>query len=260
MKWGLLLLLSGCTTVPPGHVGVWTRWGAVKDGVWPEGTYLIEPIGSDMIKFDGRTQRIEVATSASSRDLQEVTATIVLSYRIQAENARDIYQNIGDMRMLSLVVIEPALQEAVKTATARYTAEQLITDRPAVKEAMRVYLEGVLTESWVEVSEVSITNFSFAQAFQEAIESKQIAEQRALEAERDLVRIRTEAEQAAAVAEGEAQAALARARAEAEAQSLLSQEITRETLQLRAIEKWDGVLPRIVGDGESIDFLLSVEP
>ncbi len=67
-----------------------------------------------------------------------------------------------------------------------------------------------------------------------------------------LSRIQVEAEQVLARAEGQGQAEIVRAEAEAKAQELLRKTITSEMIDLRAIEKWDGTQPLIVGDGAAI--------
>lgn len=257
----LLLVLSclsavpACNTTEAGTVDVWTCMGAVCDVTSP-GLYGWNPFSHSVYTMDTRVQRVEVSTSASSSDMQEVTATIVLNFTIQADHAREIFEATGTVSDTVHRLIEPALQEAVKTATARYTAEQLISERPAVKDLMVSHLTTALEPHFINVTELSITNFAFGEAFQRAIEAKQVAEQDALRAERDLVRIRTEAEQVAAAAAGEAQAQVARAQAESEAQRLLSTEITDKTLRLRAIEKWNGVLPVTMAGDSDLTFLL----
>ena len=42
------------------------------------------------------------------------------------------------------------------------------------------------------------------------------------------------------------------AKAEAKAQELLRNTISEQIIQLRAVEKWDGVLPLFVGEGNGI--------
>ena len=45
---------------------------------------------------------------------------------------------------------------------------------------------------------------------------------------------------------------LARAEAEAKAQELLRRTITPDIVYLRAVEKWDGTQPTVVGEGGAI--------
>jgi prohibitin 2 len=203
----------------------------------------------DPVNVDARVQKKETKATASSRDLQVVTAVIALNYRLDPTKAAIIYQQIGDIDQVDHNVIDPVMQEAVKTATARYNAEELITKRPEVKQAITDYVTTVLNKSNVMVIDLNIVNFEFADQYQAAIEAKQVAEQKALAATNDLRRIEVEAKQGEAIATGVANSTLIQARAEAERQELLRNTITEELLQWQAIQKWDGHMPLVAGDG-----------
>ncbi|HCH65652.1 MAG TPA: membrane protease subunit, stomatin/prohibitin [Deltaproteobacteria bacterium] len=249
----LTALGVGCTphTVPAGHVGVQTYWGAVQDEVFQEGLYWQTP-GTGYVDMDARVQKESAKSTASSKDLQVVTVNIVLNYRLKAEKAVVIYQNIGTLGQVESTIIEPVLQEAVKTATARYNAEELITKRRDVKEAITAYVRERLDASDLSVTDLSIVNFEFDQKYQDAIEAKQVAEQKALTATNDLRRIEVEAKQREARAQGEASAMLIQARAEAERQELLRRTMTPELVQWQAIQKWDGRMPTVSGAGNTL--------
>lgn len=254
LSLALLATLSvGCTphTVPAGHVGVQTNWGAVQSEVFQEGLYWQTP-GTSYIDMDARVQKKQAHATASSKDLQVVTVNIALNYRLDAEKAVEVYQNIGILGQVESTIIEPVLQEAVKTATARYNAEELITKRRDVKHAITEYVRERLTASHLTVTDLSIVNFQFDQKYQDAIEAKQVAEQKALTATNDLRRIEVEAKQREARAEGEANAMLIEARAEAERQELLRRTMTPELVQWQAIQKWDGHMPVVSGGGNTL--------
>ncbi len=240
----------GCTphTVPAGHVGVKTNWGAVQTEVFQEGLYWQTP-GTGYIDMDARVQKKSADATASSKDLQVVTVIIALNFRLNAEKAVEIYQNIGTLEQVESTIIEPVLQEAVKTATARYNAEELITKRREVKDDITEYVRERLNASNLSVTDLSIVNFQFDQKYQDAIEAKQVAEQKALTATNDLRRIEVEAKQREARAEGEANAMMIEARAEAERQELLRRTMTPELVQWQAIQKWDGKMPVVSGGG-----------
>lgn len=249
---GLGALASGCSpaSVDAGQVGVKTVWGAVQPDVYQEGIYLTW-VGQDIISMDARMQKKEVSATASSKDLQVVSAVIALNYRIDTEKAPNLYQGIGNLEQVESNIIDPVLQEAVKTATAQYNAEELITERRQVKEAISTYVKQRLEQSFLIVTDLSIVNFSFDAKYQEAIEAKQVAEQSALTASNDLKRIEVEAKQAEAQALGRANAMLVEARSEAERQELLRRTMTPELVQWQAIQKWDGTMPLVLGDGSS---------
>ncbi len=153
-----------------------------------------------------------------------------------------VFQDIGiDCKSR---IIDPAVQEAVKAITARYSAEELITKRPQVRNDIKDMLKGRLIEFNIVLDQFSIVAFEFSPQFNAAIESKQTAEQNALKATRDLERIKVEAEQK-----------ITRAQAEAESQRVQAQTITTNILKLRAIEKWDGKMPTVIGGNGAVPFI-----
>ena len=156
-----------------------------------------------VVLMDVKVQKSLTNAAASSSDLQEVSSEVALNYHIVQDKANVVYQSIGIQ--FKERIIDPAVQEVVKAVTAKYTAEELITKRPAVSEAMRANLAERLMEHNIAVDAFSIVGFSFSKIFMEAIESKQTAEQLALKAKRDLDRIKIEAEQKITAARAEAE-------------------------------------------------------
>ncbi len=240
------LLSSTFVVVDSGYVGVKANFGAVQSDILPEGLHLINPVKTKVVHINVRVQKVEEEATASSKDLQNVTTKVALNFYLSKEKANIIYQELGVDYTQN--IIEPTIQEAIKSATAKFTAEELITKRPDVKKTVFDDIKVRLAQNNIIVTDFSIVDFNFSPEFNKAIEQKQIAEQRALTAKNDLSRIQTEAMQEQAKAEGEAQANLALARAEAEAQELLKISVNDEILRLRAIEKWDGTLPVAIGE------------
>jgi regulator of protease activity HflC (stomatin/prohibitin superfamily) len=250
--WLLLSGVAGCTQVDAGNVGVVTKWGEIQEVALQEGIHFRMPVQTQIINISTRVHRMEASATASSKDLQVVSTRIVLNYRLDAARMVEVFRNVGTRLTVEHTIIDPALQESLKQATAQYTAEELITKRQQVKETLSASITETLGKSDVLVTELSITDFQFAAEYQQAVESKQVAEQRALTAKNDLARIKVEAEQAEAKAQGTANAMLARAEAEAKAQELLRKTISAEIVYLRAVEKWDGKQPAVVGEGGAI--------
>jgi regulator of protease activity HflC (stomatin/prohibitin superfamily) len=250
---GLLIIgATGCTQVDAGNLGIVTKWGEIQDVALQEGIHFRTPVKTQIINISTRVQRMEASATASSKDLQVVSTRIVLNYRLDASNIVEAFRDIGTRMAIEHTIIDPALQESLKQATAQFTAEELITKRQEVKETLTESIRVTLGKSNVLVTELSITDFQFDAQYQQAVESKQVAEQRALTATNDLARIKVEAQQAEAKALGVAKAMLARAEAEAKAQELLRKTISAEIVYLRAVEKWDGKQPTIVGEGGAI--------
>ena len=213
---------------------VFSTFGGVAEGVRGEGLRFKVPFIQTIIPVDVRIHKAETDASASSKDLQTVQSRIALNYHIAPGEAWKIYQEVGTLYKERL--IDPSVQEAVKAVTAQFTAEELITRRAAVSSLIKEMLAGRLVPHNIVVDEFNIVDFNFSSVFNQAIEAKQTAEQDALRAERDLDRIKIEAEQT-----------ITTAKAEAESQRLQRETLTDELLQFRAIERWNGILPQVVG-------------
>ena len=237
------LFLKPWIQIGAGERGIVLNFGAVQENVLGEGLHLRIPIMQKIVPMDVQVQKSLTSAAASSSDLQEVSSEVAINYHIFPDKANIVYQSIGIH--FKERIIDPAVQEVVKAVTARYTAEELITKRPAVSDAMKSTLTERLMAHNIAVDAFSIVGFSFSKIFMEAIESKQTAEQLALKAKRDLERIKIEAEQK-----------ITAARAEAESLRLQRANISPELIELRkveanlkAIDKWNGILPQVTGGG-----------
>lgn len=231
----LILASASFQTVGAGQRGVvFSRFGGVQDRILGEGLRFKIPFIEFITSVDVRIQKAQTDSSASSKDLQVVSSTIAVNYHVDPDKVNTVYQEIG--LFFKERVIDPSVQESVKAVSAQFTAEELITRRQEVSELIEMDLTVRLAKFNILVDGFNIVDFSFSKSFNDAIEAKQEAEQRALKASRDLDRIKIEAEQM-----------IAKAKAEAESQRLQRETISPIILQLRAIEKWDGHFPQVVG-------------
>ena len=237
----IILIVTTFYTVPAGHRGVVMTMGKVNLESMNEGIHIKAPFIQTVKKFEIKTRKIEVSADASSADLQDVQTTIALNYHLKADSVPRLYQELGSDYQTR--VIDPSIQESVKAVQAKYTAEELVTKRAEVRTEIQRFIDEKLDKFYIEVDDFNIINFQFSEEFDKAIEEKVTAEQKMLKAERDLERIIIEKEQI-----------IATAQAEAESLRLQKQEITPDLIKLRqvevqrsAVEKWDGVLPKITG-------------
>ncbi len=238
---GLGALVSSITSIEPGFVGIVFDKQTKEISPIPlhPGWSLVKPFSVQVIELETRIQKEQVKASAASKDLQAASTDVALNYRIAPDNAPWIFENIGmDYKAR---VIDPAIQESVKAATATYTAEELIIKRESVRSSIETSLRERLSKYRVEVDTLSITNFDFSPEFQKAIEEKQTAAQFALKAENDLTRIKVEAAQKVATAEAEAKAIEIRGKALRDNPSLV---------QLELAQKWNGVMPTFYVAGQ----------
>lgn len=239
-----LSLLSPIVIISAGERGVMTTFGKPDEIVFEPGIHFRVPLAQTMHLMDVRIQKGEGDGDAASKDLQSVHTKIAINYHLDPKQVVNVYMNIGPSTEIAADrIIIPAAQEAVKAVTARFTAEELVSRRTEVRDAIGSLLREKMQRHGLLLDEFAIVNFAFSRSFAEAIEAKVKAEQEKLKAERDLQRIEVEAKQK-----------VASARAEADALALQRQQITSDLLALRRIEnereairKWDGKLPQMTG-------------
>jgi regulator of protease activity HflC (stomatin/prohibitin superfamily) len=177
-----------------------------------------------------------------------VHTKITTNFNVIPASAAKLYAEIGVNYETKL--FDGAIQETFKAITANYTAEELIKKREQVTgEITQLFKQKIaqLSDNAIRIDAVFIKNFQFGAAFNKAIEEKQVAEQTALKASRDLERIKIEADQARATAQGQADARIMSAKAEAESFRLKSLQISENMIRMATVEKWNGNLPQVTG-------------
>lgn len=241
---GSILAFGSWGTVPAGHRGVVLNMGAVSGEVKGEGFYWKTPLVETVHDIAVQTQKLEITGEGASKDLQTISAEVALNYSVDPGQAAALYQDVG-MNYQNVLIV-PAVQEAVKGVTARYDAVNLIALRNEVRQAMETQLKERLEPRGFRIEALNIVDFDFSKSFNEAIEAKVTAEQNALAAKNLLEQKKYEAQQAIETAKGKAEAMAIESKALSE---------NMQVLQLRALEKWNGVLPTFLGGGAPVPFV-----
>ena len=271
-----LMILPSVGMIQTGSQGVVLHFGAFTGKTLGEGIYFVKPLFETVEVMNTQVVKKEAEAHAGSKDLQEVRTDITVNYSLMPQEVGNIYRSLR--RDYEIRVVDPTIQEAVKAVTARFDAENLIVERPLVKEGIETYLKAKLEPYGIIVHGVAITNFAFSPEFAKAIERKVVATQNALESQRTLEKVRWDADQAREKARGEAEAMLKIAEAsakakllqgDAEAKILAMQKAnaTKELValrnveaQLRAIEKWDGAMPSVITGNGPVPILDVFQP
>jgi regulator of protease activity HflC (stomatin/prohibitin superfamily) len=234
MAFFLLLLSLALYSVPAGYVGIVTRWGAVQRIV-PPGLGIKIPVAEAVHRMSVQTQKDEIEASSASSNLQTVSAIIAVNYRLDGQHAAAVYQSIG--MGYQDKVVAPAIQNAFKSATAKYTAENLIKLREQVRIDAETELQKQLEPYHIIVENFNIINFDFSPEYNASIEAKQVMEQNVQTAKLELEKAKIEAEQRVVEAQGQA-----------DAQKALNDTgaLTPEYLQYLFLSRWNGILPEVI--------------
>lgn len=242
----VIFALSAFTKVGAGERGIYLNWGAVQEEVLGEGLHFKIPIYQQIKILDVKTVIYEVEAEAASNDVQIIDTIVALNYHLDPHNVGKLYQEIGVD--YEAKIIAPAIQESVKAGTAQFIAEEVIIKRSELRDAIKTELSRKLEGRHIIIDEFSIVDLDFSDEYNDAIEQKQVAAQNALKAENDLARVEFEAKQR-----------IAEAKAEAEAIRIQAEAITsqggREYVNLKAIEKWSGILPTQMIPGSTVPFI-----
>lgn len=255
----LLLGLSCVANVPTGHTGVLTTFGKVENRTLDAGMNFKAPWQS-VVKMDNRVQKQTVDMLCFSSDLQEVSLKYTVNYQISSKDAMTIYKTIGTDYYNNIIV--PNITESVKTAAAKYNAEALVSDRSALSKLIQEDLTARLENYNIIVVSTSIEDMDFTDAFTNAVEAKQVAEQNKLKAQTEAEQQIIEAEAAAQIrqvnAEAEANAKKVaadaaayeiqvKADAEAAANEKLSKSLSELLIKYMYYQTWNGELPDVTG-------------
>ena len=269
-----LIVLPNCfATVPVGSTGIMLTMGKVEDTALPEGMHFKIPFVQRIVSMDNRVKKLELSTEAFSKDIQTVSATLAVNYRLQTEKTFEIYKTTGTAYEDNLIV--PATHEVLKSVCAQYTAEELISKRAESSDKMRDELDAKLSQIGISITDFNIIDFDFSDEFISAVKSKQVAEQlkkkaatenetAIAQAEREkqvsIKQSEAEAERVRIAAEAQAQSTLIAAQAEADAVKLaadaeayrleqIGKQLTDKTILNTLADNWNGELPGVIGAG-----------
>ena len=252
----VLLVATTCTaTVQTGYTGIVTTFGKVEDVTLEAGLHFKSPF-QRIIPMDNREQKSTFNTEAFSSDIQQVQITGSINYAINKKTAMNLFKEVGTDYFNKLVY--PRMLEITKGVFSKYTAENLVANRQKLSESIREGLDNELDEYGINVISVSIENLDFTDAFTDAVEAKQVAAQKKLQAEieqnqmtmetqqqaeRKRINAEAEANVAKINADADAYALQVRSEAEAEANKKIAESLTENLIRFNEIKNWDGKLP-----------------
>ncbi len=241
--FGLVLILpSFVGNVPTGNVGIKTSFGKVLDDSLGEGVNVKAP-WQEIVKMDVRVQKYESLDDleTSTKDMQVVkNISISVNYQLSQDKAASLYKTVGSE--YRVVILEPAIQETIKSTISQYNASELVSMRSEISSVMVDGLNEKMESYGIHISSISINNFDFSTEYNASIERKAVAEQNALAAAQELEKEKIEAEKRIVIAESEKKA-----------NEMKQQSLTDNVIKEKFIEKWNGELPKVMGEGNLFD-------
>lgn len=261
--------IASVRQVEAGHVGIKTIWGAVDGQRNADGTVIsynrplqpgiqfVSPISDNVILWDTRVQIYNLDISGASKDIQNVFATIGVTYHVDGDLAPELYDKVGTN--IGEKLFKNAIESIPKTVLPKYTAEEIVQKRPLVVIDIDTFLRDRLQVRGVIIDYIDVVNVDFEPEFVDAIEAKVVALQKALQAENQVKVSEAEAKQRIADAEGRRQSAILDAQGQAESIRLINDQLLNSPQYIEYLEvtKWDGKLPTFMG-GENVPFIVDI--
>jgi len=226
----LVTFFDSFTTIKSGEVGLKERFGKITETSLKEGINFKVPYIENIRKVNIKVQKAELNTESSSKDLQTITTKLAVNYRVESDKATQLYKNVGNNYEETILI--PAIQESIKAVISQYTAEQTITIRNEVSDKCLDEIQNKVGKYGIAIDDFNIIDLDFSAAYNQAIEEKQVAEQKVLTAQQELQKTKIDAEKKIVEAE-----------ATKKANELLKQTLTDEVIAKQFIDKWNGQLP-----------------
>ena len=267
----VFIVISCISYVPTGYTGIVTTFGKVSNNTLDAGIAIHLP-WQKVVTMDNREQKVPFTLQSFSRDIQQVDITGSINLNINKTTAMNLYREVGT-RYID-VLVQPRIQEDVKIVIARYTAEALIENRQAASDSIYELIKGELSDKGINVISLALENIDFTDAFESAVEAKQVATQEKQRAQTEQERMTMEEEAAAkrsiiiANAEAEkskiaaqadlevvklqADAALFAGEREAEMNKRISEALSSDLIKYYWIKQWNGALPTFTSESGMI--------
>lgn len=248
------LAINPLVQIGAGERGIVLNFGAFEGAIMQPGLHWRTPIAQSVVQIDIQTQKTEAETIAYSKDLQQVTVRLALNYALDSQQVGELYKSIG--LGFESKIIAPSIEESVKQAVSKFTAEELISRREEVKDEIKTALRNRLAVSYILTQDFSITDFSFSDQYESAVEAKQVAEQRA----KEQINITKQEEEKKKQEILKAEALSEKTRLEATALSNqanatnLVEKLKAESM-LEAAKRWNGQLPTTMVPGGALPLL-----
>lgn len=263
----VIIGISCMDRIPTGYTGILTTFGKVHEGTLDEGLKLHAP-WQNVVKMDNREQKIAFQLEAFSKDIQQVDVQGSINFNIDKTTATKLYKEVGTG--YADILIKPRILEDVKIIIAKYTAENLIENRQEAADLIYGLIKSELASKSINIISLAIENIDFTDAFESAVEAKQVAtqeKQRAQteqermtmeeqeKAKRSIIIANADAEQAKIAAQADlevvkiqAEASLYAGQREAEMNQRIAEALTSDLIQYYWIKQWDGKVPTVSSD------------
>lgn len=250
--------------IPTGFTGVRTTFGQISSDVVPHGFTWKTPFVQSIELVNNKQQDIRLATGENNRiwgessdKVQVYMADITVTYQINSDRSAWIFTNVTNYS--DSLISNSLVASALKDASNQCKAVE-VTNRGKIEPLAGAELQKAVDEKYgagtVTIITVVVNDMNFEDSYNEAIAKKNIAqqeyEQAQIENKKNVEKAQAEADAAKIAAQGKADAAITEAEGQAEANKKIQDSITDVILKQEFYKKWNGQLPKVMGENQSI--------
>jgi regulator of protease activity HflC (stomatin/prohibitin superfamily) len=262
-KLGKLLLISvlmagvvGCNNVPSGNVGVLVhKLGGAKgvdsEELGPGRVWL--GINDELFLFPTFTQNEQWAGPQAihfqSKETLDVVAAIGMSYHVDPKKVSVLFQKYRKgIEEISDIYLRMLVQDSLVKHASFLSIDEISGEgKAALLDSVENEVKAAVAEQGIIIEKLNyLGQLGLPPSITESINKKVEATQKTAQRENEVAQSKAEAQKKVEEATGEAQAKLLVAQAEAKAIELMGNAVRSNpgVAELKAIEKWNGVLPQ----------------
>jgi len=236
----LAALIGTSYVVEPGERGVRVTLGVMSDAFIPPGFGVKLPFLTEIRRVNVQQATREISAQCFSSDLQQIVIQLKVLYRIPEQSVVRVLRDYAGTPFESLIL--PRVQEATKEVTAVKTAADIVKMREQIKAAALEASRHKIGELLV-VEDLVIEDVALSKELEQAIEAKMVQQQEAEKAVFRMQQARTDAE-----------TLIIKAKADAESIRIQGEALEKapKLVDLKMVEKWNGVAPQVVGGGSNV--------
>lgn len=262
-----MLAIVGCGQINTGEAGFLTRWGEIiSREPLSDGLHFYEPIGTDLVKYNIKNQTVKCNTSVFTKDIQSMSLAMSITYHLDKDKIMDLHAKTG--KNYENILISPAILGSAKDSIGKLEADVIVSQREVVTKTIEDDLRNLMKPYGISIVFVKILNIDYSDAFERAVEEKQVALQKSIKEKNETARLREVANQQVVKAEAEAKAKIELATADAKA-ILIKAESEAKAIDMKnkalatssalidftVAERWDGKLPEQMLGSTPVPFI-----
>jgi regulator of protease activity HflC (stomatin/prohibitin superfamily) len=249
LAFALWFVFASMETVQNGHRGLVVRFGKVTSEPLQPGLVFLNPFTENMVQMNVQTIKWEAATAAYTKDVQQASLQFTINYNLNPASVADVYRDIGldwAGKLIGQVVYED-----IKREIGQHEAVDLVAQRDMASRAVEQSVRRILADRNIVVTGLQLTNIDYTPEFEQAVEAKVIAQQKAIEEQNRTVQKKELATQQIVQAQGNAEATILNAKAEAESIRIRANALEQNAklVEWEAVQKWDGQMPTYMMGG-----------